>query len=88
MIRKGLAGGSFKPLTSEAISRVHETALRIIEEVGFEVNSETALEFFERAGAGVDRERHPRSMTFFWGGIGYTPGPGELLSISMSRIPD
>ena len=58
MIRKGLAGGSFKPLTSESISRVHETALRIIEEVGFEVNSETALEFFEGVGAGVDRERH------------------------------
>ena len=57
MVRKGLAGGSFKPLTEESIDRVYQTAMRIIEEVGFEVNSETALELFERAGARVDRER-------------------------------
>ena len=57
MIRKGLAGGSFKPLTEESIRRVHQTAMRIIEEVGFEVNSDTALELFERAGGWVDRER-------------------------------
>jgi len=58
MIRKGLEGGSFKPLTEEAISKVHQTAMRIIEEVGFEVNSETALEFFEGADAWVDWESH------------------------------
>ncbi len=58
MIRKGLAGGSFKPLTEESISRVHQTVMRIIEEVGFEVNSETALKLFERSGAWVDREKH------------------------------
>ena len=57
MVRKGLAGGSFKPLTEESISRVHQTVMRIIEEVGFEVNSETALELFERAGAWVDKEK-------------------------------
>jgi len=57
MIRKGLAGGSFKPLTEESISRVHQTAMRVIEEVGFEVNSETALRLFEQAGARVDWEQ-------------------------------
>jgi len=57
MIRKGLLGGSFKPLTEEAVDMVHQTAMRIIDEVGFEVNSETALELFEQAGARVDRER-------------------------------
>jgi len=57
MIRKGLAGDSFKPLTEESISRVHQTAMRIIDEVGFEVNSEAALELFEGAGGRVDRER-------------------------------
>lgn len=58
MIRKGLAGGSFKPLTEESISRVHQTVMRIIEEIGFEVNSETALRAFEEAGGRVDREKH------------------------------
>lgn len=56
MIRKGLAGGKFKPLTEESIKRVHETVMRVIEEVGFEVNSQTALDLFEEAGARVERE--------------------------------
>ncbi len=57
MIRRGLAGGSFKPLTEESIYRVHQTAMRVIEELGFEVNSEIALELFRGAGALVDNEK-------------------------------
>ncbi len=57
MMRRGLDGGSFKPLTEDSIHRIHQTAMRVIGEVGFEVNSETALELFEGAGAWVDREK-------------------------------
>ena len=57
MIRRGLNGGSFKPLTDESIHRIHQTAMRVIEEVGFEVNSENALELFKEAGAWVDQEK-------------------------------
>ena len=57
MVRRGLAGGSFKPLTEEAIHKVHQTAMQVIEEVGFQVNSETALGFFRGVGASVDQER-------------------------------
>jgi trimethylamine--corrinoid protein Co-methyltransferase len=57
MIRRGLAGGSYKPLTEESIYRVHQTAMRVIEEVGFEVNSEIALQLFKQAGAWVDQEK-------------------------------
>jgi trimethylamine--corrinoid protein Co-methyltransferase len=57
MIRKGLPGGSYQPLTAEAISQVNETVLRVIEEVGCKVNSEIALEAMEKAGARVDREQ-------------------------------
>ena len=56
MIRKGIAGGSFKPLSEESVTKIHQSAMRIIEEVGFEVNSPTALELFEKAGVRVDRE--------------------------------
>jgi len=63
MIRRGLPGGSFKPLTDEAIFMVHQTAMRIIEEVGFEVNSKTALDLFEQAGARVDREMRRVRLT-------------------------
>ena len=67
MIRKGLDGGSFKPLTLEAISQINETALRVIEEIGCEVNSKIALEALEAVGAAVDKEqrrvRLPREKT-------------------------
>jgi trimethylamine--corrinoid protein Co-methyltransferase len=56
MVRKGLAGGSYKPLTEESINRIHQTAMRVIEEVGFEVNSADALKLFEEAGARTDKE--------------------------------
>jgi len=58
MIRRGVTGGSFKPLTQESIDRIHQTAMRVIEEVGFEINSEAALELFKRAGAWVDQEKN------------------------------
>ncbi len=57
MIRKGLEGGTYRPLTPEDISRINETVLRIIEEIGCEVNSDTALVALEKAGATVDREK-------------------------------
>jgi trimethylamine--corrinoid protein Co-methyltransferase len=57
MIRRGLAGGSFQPLTKESILKIHQTVMRVIEEVGFEVHSETALWLFEQAGAWIDREK-------------------------------
>jgi len=58
MIRKGLSGGSFKPLTEESIHKIHQTAMQVIEEVGFEVNSRIALELFKKAGASVDDKGH------------------------------
>ena len=62
MMRKGLQGGSFKPLSEESISRIHETAIRVIEEVGFEVHSEEGLELFRKAGAWVDDSRRVVQM--------------------------
>ena len=51
MIRRGLPGGSFRPLTEEAILMIHHTVMRIIEEVGFQVHSDTGLRLFQAAGA-------------------------------------
>jgi len=56
MIRKGLTGGSYKPLTEESINKIHQTVMRVIEEVGFQVNSETALGLFETSGARIDKK--------------------------------
>lgn len=57
MIRKGLAGGNYKPLTPDAIARINETVLRVIEEIGCKVKSDIALESLEKAGAKVDKEK-------------------------------
>jgi len=57
MIRKGLAGGSYKPLSPEAIDKINETVLQIIEEIGCEVNSEIAVESLQKIGASVDKEQ-------------------------------
>jgi trimethylamine--corrinoid protein Co-methyltransferase len=58
MVRKGLTGGSFKLLSEDDINKIHQTAMRVIEEVGFEINSELALRLFAGAGAWVDEKRH------------------------------
>ncbi|UCD22907.1 MAG: trimethylamine methyltransferase family protein [Chloroflexota bacterium] len=58
MTRKGLDGGSLKLLTDDSVLKIHQTAMQVIEEVGFEVQSEMALELFEGAGARVDWEKH------------------------------
>jgi trimethylamine--corrinoid protein Co-methyltransferase len=67
MTRKGLVGGSYRPLSPEDIARINDTVLKIIEEIGSEVNSSEALEAFEKAGASVDRStrrvRLPREKT-------------------------
>jgi len=76
--RRGLAGGSFKPLTEESVHMVHQTAMRTIEEVGFEVNSGTALELFKNK---------MRSMTFCSAGNAYTQELGGQLFMSTSRPP-
>ena len=62
MVRRGLAGDKYRPLTEDAVSHVHGTAMRIIEEIGFEVNSKAALESFKKAGAKVDEEKQRVSM--------------------------
>ena len=55
MVRKGLTGGSYQPLTSGDITKIHETVLKVFEEIGCEINSAAALDALEKAGARVDR---------------------------------
>lgn len=53
-VRKGLSGGQYKPLCDEDIQKIHETSLKVLEEVGVEVNFPEARELFQNAGAEVD----------------------------------
>lgn len=47
-------GDAYQPLTGEQRDAIHETSLRLLEEVGLEVNHEGARGIFKKAGARVD----------------------------------
>ena len=54
MTKKGLEGGRYRPLSEEDIAQIHDTAMRVFEEVGVQVSSDKALAFFRDAGADID----------------------------------
>ena len=53
---QALSGGQYQPLSEKEIARIHEAALRILEETGVRVGLEEAREIFRRHGARVDGE--------------------------------
>ncbi len=61
---KGLVGGQYKPLSDEDVTKIHETSLRILEEIGVKVGLEEALNVFKKNGAKVNGEivRIPPSL--------------------------
>lgn len=63
MLRKGLQSDKYKPLDEVAVQKIHHTVMRVIEEVGFEINSGRALELFKAGGAEVDQEKHRVRMS-------------------------
>ncbi len=78
MIRKGPVGGQYQALTPEGIARIDETVFKIIEEIGWEIHSQKALDALEKAGAAVDREKHR---------VRFTPEKArELISQTPSEI--
>jgi len=52
----GLIGGQYKPLSDKGIVKIHETSLRILEEIGVKVAMEEALEVFKKHGSKIDGE--------------------------------
>jgi len=55
--RAGPVGGQYQPLSLDEVGRIHQTSLRVLEEVGVQVPVEEALEVFEAGGASVDGQR-------------------------------
>ena len=54
MENKNGTAGYYKPLNEKDIKLIHETTLRVLAEVGFEVNFDEARQLFKEAGAEVD----------------------------------
>lgn len=63
---KGVLGGAYRPLSEGGMSRIHDAAMKIFEEVGVQINSDMALDLFRKSGASIDEEtrrvRLPREM--------------------------
>ena len=53
---QALSGGQYQPLSEKDIARIHEAALRILEETGVRIGLEEAREIFRSNGARVDGE--------------------------------
>ena len=64
MNEKGILGGSYKPLSQDEVERIHKTSLKVLEEVGVEINEERALRLFREHGAEVEGNvvRIPRDL--------------------------
>lgn len=56
--KTGTRRWQYQPLTSEDIQRIHETSMRVLNEVGFEVREPEAFDLFKKVAAGVDHQRH------------------------------
>lgn len=56
MTEKGIEGGSYKPLSKESVERIHETAMRVFEGIGIEINSREAIDLFSHTNAQVDED--------------------------------
>ncbi len=55
-VRKGLHGGSYKPLTESDVAKINQASMQIFEEVGIQVNYPEAFMAFQEAGALVDQQ--------------------------------
>ena len=50
-VMPGLIGGSFNPLSDEQVGRIHESALRVLEEIGMADAPESGIRAMTGAGA-------------------------------------
>ena len=56
MVREAFEGGQLRFLEQRDVEKIHETSLRILEEVGIKVGLEEAREIYRRGGAEVGQD--------------------------------
>jgi trimethylamine--corrinoid protein Co-methyltransferase len=54
VIRPGLPGGQYKPLTDEGVRRIHEASLDVLARIGIEVQPSECREIFRAGGARIE----------------------------------
>ena len=63
-------------MNDEDIRRIHETALKILEEIGIETESPESLDIYEKGGCRVDRDGKRVQI------------PRELVEDSLQKVPE
>lgn len=53
---QGFSSGYYRPLSVKEVERIHNTSMRILEEVGFMIDNDRVLKFLEDYGCQVDYE--------------------------------
>lgn len=64
-IHPGMSGGAYKPLNQNEIERIHEAALRALEEIGLADAPESGVAYMTKAGAVLGKDgrlRFPRAV--------------------------
>lgn len=54
--KERIEGGLYRPLSAVDIAEIHETSMKVFEEIGIRVKNQEALELFAEAGAKIDHE--------------------------------
>jgi len=75
MVKRGIRGGVFRPLSRSDIEAIHGASLEILEQVGLQVKSKTIVEVFKKGGADVDEETNRVRI------------PEHLVKDSLSKAP-
>jgi trimethylamine--corrinoid protein Co-methyltransferase len=55
-VARGPVGGQYHPLSLDQIGRIHETSLRVLEEIGVKVELDKARDLFASSGSEVNRK--------------------------------
>jgi trimethylamine--corrinoid protein Co-methyltransferase len=53
----GLEGGMYRPLSESNIKHIHETVMRIYQEVGIQISSKRGFDLFKEKGAKISEEK-------------------------------
>ncbi|NIO06268.1 MAG: trimethylamine methyltransferase [Proteobacteria bacterium] len=53
----GLEGGQYRPLRESDIKQIHDTVMRILQEIGIQVSAKRGFKLFKEKGAGVSEEK-------------------------------
>jgi len=75
MVKRGIHGGTLRPLTSAEVKSIHTASLEVLEEVGLKVQSQKIMNVFKSGGAEVDNAKSRVRI------------PEHLVKDSLKKVP-